>query len=495
MSQLDEPNVKLPLAASYNPRGVAAFTNVFTNALDQRKINCIYEVAKNSLTEKATVYLTKRPGVTIVNGSWGTTGQVAYFLAQKPGTVEFGGENIWLFSTSGNDIRASDSSTTTVIVTASGYAPAYVDKTALSGVDNLVVQLKNASNVQTVWFSTAIGTFTQITDGDFPAPLGKMEFQDGYAFAIASTNRIHNSDLNSLANWTATNFITKQIVQDFPIGLARLGNQIIAFGGDTMEVFVNAGNATGSPLQTVPNLFHRVGLGAQNAVGQTHYYANSGKRLYFFGRRKGSGGVFIYDGAQVVKISPSFIDKILNDRDVAQSVYSVSRVLFNGMEAIAFALDLTTATTQRWLMYIPEWNEWFEWNSTVFTPVNDGYFFLGVGANQHQIYEFRVVDKWQDDTTSYQFLTQFQLPKDGSAVKRMPMCGVVADTARSAQTLSVQFSDDDGQNWTTARTIDMTAQKKNLYRNGAFRDGRQVRLFNTDSLATRLEKFIARIDG
>jgi hypothetical protein len=61
--QLDKPNLELPLAASYNSRGVAGFTNTVTNSLDQRKVNAVYELYKNPLTGKDTLYVVKRPGV------------------------------------------------------------------------------------------------------------------------------------------------------------------------------------------------------------------------------------------------------------------------------------------------------------------------------------------------------------------------------------------------------------------------------------------------
>jgi hypothetical protein len=148
VSKPDEPNVTIPFAASYNTRGIAGFTNAVTNALDQRKINCAYELYKNGISGKDTLYLVKRPGVADVGSTYGTSGQAGYLWEVAAGASTNAAANRWVFSTSGNDVRASDSSTTTVIVTASGYAPAFVDKTAISGTDTVVVQLRNASGTQ-----------------------------------------------------------------------------------------------------------------------------------------------------------------------------------------------------------------------------------------------------------------------------------------------------------------------------------------------------------
>lgn len=492
--QLDKPNLVLPLASSYNERGMAGFTNTFTNALDQRRINAMYEVAKNALTGKVSLTLVKRPGTSIATETFGTSGQVGYLVFLKPGATDYGAASHWVFSVSGSDVRASDSSGTTTILTAANNRPFLVDKTAISGAETLVLQTINASFMQRVWFSTAIGTFTEITDGDFTALThkGKMEHLDGFALILTSTNRIYNADLNSLVNWTASNFITKQIVQDIPLGLMRLGSQILAFGAETMEVFVNAGNATGSPLRTVPELSRRVGISdpAQPA-GKTSYYAVIDNRLYFHGQIGGGrgAGLFMYDGSKIERVSTQFIDKMLEET----AVYGIWPVSVSGQEGVAVALDLVTATTQRWLMFFPRLNEWFEWNSTVVMPINSGQFCLGVGSNQHRLYDFVVTDTYQDNGTNYQWLTQFMLPSDGNHVKFMAMCGVIGDVARSAESIAVSFSDDDYQTWSTARNIDLTSNKPHIYRCGSFKK-RAVRLSYTGANDVRLQNFVARVN-
>src|SRR5260221_9836332 len=77
---IDEPNVIIPLASSYNERGVAGYTHSITNSEDQRKINCFYELAKNPMTGKGTLTLSKRTGVTLSGNILGTTLQTAYLI-------------------------------------------------------------------------------------------------------------------------------------------------------------------------------------------------------------------------------------------------------------------------------------------------------------------------------------------------------------------------------------------------------------------------------
>ncbi len=490
MRYLDEPNFSVPLANSYNERGVAGATTIFTSGKDQRKINCVYETAQNAASGKSTLYLTKRPGCAISATTYGISGVSSYLITN--GYFQPLAATQLVFYKEGSDVKVSDGTTSTVILNTATLIPTYLAKTSISGNEHVVVQLTNTSSLsQKVYFSSSVPVWTEITPPG-TGFRGQMAFMDGFAFlADPNTNKIYNSDLNSLSSWNPTNFITKQIAQDVPLGLARLGKQIIAFGQNTVEVFQNAGVEVGSPLQTVPQLATRIGLIERaDAFSSKTYYAIIGSKMYFIGRLSGgskSVGVFTFNGSSFDKISPPFIDKLI------PVYFQVGSIGVNGQTAFYIALDAAPSSPQRWLMYFPAWNEWFEWNSTVICPTNGGNYFLGVGANQNRIYEFPGTNIWQDDGTNYQFLTQFALPSKGNADRRMQFCGVVGDIATSTLALSIKFSDDDYQTFSSSRTVDMTDTKTNIYRCGSFQK-RAVQLSYTGDQEVRLEKFVARIE-
>lgn len=503
----DEPNFVVPLATSVTQRGAAGYTHSITNSEDSRKLNCVYEVSKNPLTGKGTLVLSKRPGVSDQGQSYGSSTQTVYLAVQAPmlSNTSQGDYFTWIINVSGGQIRASSSSVSTNIVAFGTNAPGYIDKTNISGTDTVVFQTVPfaTSSPHRVWYSSAIATWTEITDVDFTGLIhrGKMEHMDGYAFILESQNRIFNSDLNSLANWTATSFLTKQIVQDVPVGLAKLNNQILAFGQETVEMFYNAGNAVGSPLSPIRHLHQRIGLVApiQTADEKGHYYAVSGNKLYFVGRNtvgKSSVGVFSYDGSAFSKVSTSYIDEIIGERvfSVTGGFSSVNSCGINGQQGIAFLLTNMNVSAPRWLMYFPVWNEWFEWTSSVFLPINNGENYLSCGTNlKNKIYKFSPSDNWQDAGTSYQWFTQFRLPNKGSARRFMPLYGVEADTSRGANNLTVEVSDDDCVSFSTLGTIDLTQDRKVLFRGGSFRN-RHIRLGNTNDAETRIQNFIAQVN-
>ena len=498
---LDKPNVVLSLASSYNIRGNTAFTDTFTNGLDQRKINSIYRPVQNAITGKNTLYLCKRPGVAVSSDSFGDSGQVGYLVVLKPGYTSQANDQMWVFSVSGNDIRVSDSAGTTTIVTAAGYIPAHWDVTSISGTDTGILQIRNSSQAQRFFYASTRASWTEITDAEFAALTirGRMENMDGYVFVLDSMNRIYNSDLNSISSWGASNYITKQIKQDDANTLAEFKSQLIAAGTSTFEVFVNAGNPTGSPLRSVKELSQDYGILRPAATGGNTAVL-LGDFLYFVGRPGNAAfsiGLFAWNGSRVERVSTPSIEAIISQNPFSSSfrIFSVGTVFIYGQEAIYICFTPVSATTQTWLMFFPQWKEWFEWTSTVFSPVNNGSAFLGVGSNQHKIYNMLNIsgNSFQDAGTDYTWTHQFQLPSDGNQRKFMPYLGLKGDTARSAQAITVEKSDDDYQTFQTLGTIDMTGKQKRLVRCGSYEGARVIRLSHSGNTEVRLSQFLARI--
>jgi len=512
VSPLDKPNVTIPLAMSYNTRGfAAAAANAMTNAIDQRKINCVYEPIANQATGKKTLYLAKRPGLSKLSSDFGLSASDKAWLVtdfKLPSTGPF----VWIFFTNGTTQSASNGSSHPTIVTAS-LQPIYVTKTSLSGLGYVVVQYVNSSGVQRVFFAAMsdITTWTEITDSDFSAStaVGMMAHRDGFAHILGTDNKIRSSDLNSLSAWSATSFISRAVVEDQACGLIQHDRITLAFGAETVEGFQNAGNTTGSPLSR-NGITARIGLGGPHvssgagyATGTRHYSAALGSRTYFIGAEAGrdyEASLYAFNGQTFENVSTPAIRKILSAGPTAGTEpYHVSAFSFYGQDAIGIALDVPTATTQRWLVFNPSWNEWFEWQSTEVQPVCSGGYFIGAhnGNGPRKLHRFQNdgTEKWVDGaSTAYTMTAQFKLPKGDNARQRMPWCGVVGDSASSASSVvGVSFSDDDYPTFSTARDIDMSQRKKHIYRCGSYRD-RAVRLTHSHASACRLEKFIARIE-
>jgi len=493
--------LSVPLALSYDTRGILANTSM-TNGRDQRRVNCYYEILRGALNTNPTVILNRRPGVTVDAGTYGANTQVGYIVSYDP--ADTWGADPWLFVKDGTANKVVNSSTSTTILTDTNFYPRFVDHVRLGDTEYCVVQLQDSntpaatSNSQKVYYASVIGTWTQISDADFTGiqHRGKMEFMDGYAFIGDARNRIYQSYLNDMATWAAGDYIGRTIVTDPTQGLIKHRNHLCLFGEESVEVFVNSGSGgdgAGTVLERIPFSTQRVGLssvaggGSGGMTGKTNYYATIGDLVFFLGRLGGRGSnessLIYYNGRTFEKASRMVEDKILS----STTTYSVQTVNFGGKIAVGIQLTAPTASTQRWLMFFPDINDWFEWESTIFSPVNNGVYYIGID-NSDKLYTFSAANNWRDEGTDFTMTVQFRLPLDDFRWRTMSMCGVIADTLSTSQNLGVSFSDDDGTTWSTARNIDLSTKKKELTGCGGFRE-RSVRLTHTGTGEVRMRRF------
>lgn len=492
-------NISIPLALSNDTRGGLAYANMVAGK-DQRRVNCIYEITRASVGVPPDVVLTKRPGVTIDAGTYGAGSQVQFLVARDPaGTWD---PTAWVFVEDGTNCKVVNSSTSTTILNDTNYQPRFWETININGVENILVQLQNIASpsgtpAQKTYTSTAIATWTEIADADYTglSHRGKIEAMDGFLFQAEARHRIYQSNVNNLGTWSTNDYLTKSISQDPPQGLAKIKNQILFFGVETVEMFTNQGNTAGSVLGRVAHTAQRVGLGSvagggSGLVGKTSYYVTLGDFMFFAGRFAGQAVdtcCIAYNGSRFEKISRPYEDKLLS----STTVYGVHRIAFRGCVGVAFQLTLPTAATQRSLVFFPDLNDWFEFESTVWSPVNNGTHYAGI-ANTQKLYTFPASDNWQDDGTNFTMTAQFRIQLPDGTWHTMPQCGLIADTAGSTLNLGVQFSDDDGVTWSTSRDIDLSQARKELFACGGFRE-RMVRITHTGSGEVRLRKFFASI--
>lgn len=509
MSDYEKPNLSIPLANSYNERGINGYTSTITSGIDQRKLNLIYEPVNNAITGRSTLYTTKRPGIAVSVNALGSlssgVGAIPYLMTSLLGTPPSTTNSpcsIDKTPSSGRFTSNFGAGTFTIFTESAGagYYPTYVDTTLISGVRNVVVQFRDQSawtvGPSRTWYSTNLTSWTEITDSVFTALTlaGKIEHLGGFAFVMGADNYIYNSDLNSISSWPANNRIQKSIQTDIAAGLAKLGGVLLSFGRESVEGWINNGNPSGSVLASRPDLATNIGL-AMNAGGTTdtrHYSAVESKILYFLGTQTGPGAavsLFAFNGQSFEKVSTPFIDKILSN----QVARHVQRFDVLGRVAIAISMSATSDTPQRWLMYFPVWKEWFEWTSTFIQPVSEGANYLGIGGSQYfnSAGGLFVSNGWTDAVSaSYGMAVQFMLPKTSNGRKFMSWAAVEADTVNAS--LLVEASDNDYSSFATIGIIDLNSRAKRIDRLGSYQN-RAIRLSNSENKEIRLEKFLARI--
>lgn len=302
---------RIPLAGSLIIRNQ---NSAYADTKDQRFVNCFPELVTNSITGSATISASKRPGLvagSIASGYTGCYGTGCYWSG-------YASKIVFPFR-NGTSSRVYDSGGSQIGDTLTGsYGGlySYITETLISGTPYLTWMVTSGAGLWTAWYiAGGGGSWTQITDADFPLnqtpaliTRGPMVHLDGYAFIQDTNGNIWNSDLNSLANWSATSFINAQSEPDVGMGLAKTHNLIAAFGPGSLEFFQNSGNPSGSPLSRVQGS-RRIGV-----AGSLLNIYTASDVIYFIGHdvKAGNIGVYSAEGTLVSKISTPSIDRWLN---------------------------------------------------------------------------------------------------------------------------------------------------------------------------------------
>jgi len=489
-----EDIVRFPLIDTYNTRNIdsSAFSSGASGVVgllivgigyvgatslsikDQKYVNCFPEKVTNKITGKVKTYVTKRPGFAVLNTP--STGNV--------------GSAIKVWSVNSDKVISAFGAVTSTIydgtsslgdITGKAYA---IEETKIGATPYVVIMSEN----NTAWYSTGAAP-SQITDGQYPGNdsrtvIGKPVFVDGYMFVMDNTGRIYNSDLNSVTAWTQDSYITANMYPDAGIGLARFKNLVVALGKNTIEFFyINAANTVGTPLSRYEQGFINFGCISQ------HGYVQLEDTIAWVSASDRSGiGLYVLDGLQPKRVSIPSIDTQLSLVDTSSVFLSAGK--FFGKTWIILVNSSTT------FVYCLEDDMWHEWGgqnvvwhhltgTTSGTRLN---YSLSRTNTTGQVY---VVNPsaltYADDGTT--FTMQLQTQKfDGETInhKFLNKLSVVGDQSDSANTLTIQWSDDDYQTWSTARTVDLNDNNPYLMNCGKFKR-RAFKLTNSVNEAVRLE--------
>jgi len=342
--------------------------------------------------------------------------------------------------------------------------------------------------------------------------VGAFVEMDGYVFYPTDNGNLWNSDLNSVTNYTATSFVQPNMSPDPPIAVARQRNFILVFGPASKEVYYNAGNATGSPLQRVAQAFERIG-----ALDQRSITTVENDIFFVSAPHYGDIGVFKISDLATKKISTPDVDRIVGNIATGGAIYANSFRL-GGYPYLGLFITLASdgpssaillessdymlletsdhilqedtpasnASFVRMLVYNTQLNIWAEWDCMQATFI-DG----GSAGTANQIYATSRVSTggkvyaisplaqgaiFQDDgvTLTTQIRTA-RLDFGSGRRKFIKEIRLIADT-EVAGTVLLEKSDDDYETWQSLGTFDLTNAKKSIATGGSHLDGRAYRL-------------------
>lgn len=444
---------------------------------DQIFTNCYPEIQKNPVTGTSRVYLNKRPGMsqsavvttTVNNGSYGCCLWSSSSSSASPSVFSFAGSALAkIFRQDVTQVGADISNVNTCY---------FLNDTSVNGVGTLTgIFADSGTGAKEGWYFPEGGSWTQITDSDFPTNLTPyIAHMDGYMFVMGTDGKVTNSDLNSVSTYTAGAYITAQSMPDGGIGVARYKNTIVAIGKYSVEFFRNAGNPTGSVLVPVKDALIRIGGIDQGGARTIFTY---GDTVYWIGINPESGarGVYRLNGSQAEKVSNPYIDKRLSE-DTIQGFSGA----FNshGMSHILMATGSQSAPA-----YCVDTNTW--WNFQTFGDGGSGpvlqavvgsivgadsaaNYFSDTNIGSNRIYTMdAAVPVYQDATSTYRMLVRTETIDFGTDRKKFyQKFKIIGDRQTTNSPVSVAYSDDDYATSTSAGTIQMSSTVNVLTRLGS----------------------------
>lgn len=344
---------------------------------------------------------------------------------------------------------------------------------------------------------------TQITDADLPTAvyISGLVSLDSYLFiGKVSGGRIYNSDLNTGLSWTSGNFLTDQSSGDtFAYVGAIIGykNYLISFKQNSINFFYDAANAAGSPLAVVEGARKSISCFHQRSIAQA-------EDIIVFAAKSTSGKIQIValDGLTIKPISDPFNEKLLESISgtAVSDLFMGELIRIDGN--ILYLFNITNTAGGSVLVFDIGQKQMYEWQSSLVSETNASqlglrHFIYNIDKNKilacatytghtGKIYEL-TTSVYQDISTAINFeVVTPNLDFSTNKKKFMTRLTVIGDEQTSTSNMTIEWSDDDYQTWSTARTVDLSKSNPTIYNLGSFVK-RAFRLKSTANTPIRLE--------
>src|SRR3990167_1351075 len=451
-----------------------------TGTTDQRFVNVLFEAIPNELTNETLFNCIKRPG--LANHTQPSAGAAA-------------GRGIYAWPATGKIYSVFDnkiwSNTTDLGVTLAGSSGRvwFVERPTSSGTRMLIVS--DGADNYNIETNDTITQIDENDDAQYPTSnLGSIVFLDGYIFQAQSDGQLWNSDLNSVTAWTSTSFLNVDTHGGDLEAIHIQKEQIIAFTKNRLEFFFNNGNPTESPLLKIDQNTLGFGLAHKNSL------AFSGETCCFVSENSadGDGGrrvMMIQSLNKVTEISTPNINRFLAAEGTSISTCSAWMERVAGQ--LVYVLNLDSA--ERTFVYSIDTGMWCEWENAAgngkfpgdYVTSLNGVIYVQDRANG-RVYTLSNTT-YQDSGVTFTVILQPYRMNHGTNQRKFERAlSIVGDTVASS-TVSVSWSNDDHNNFTTARSVDMSTAAKRLTGCGSYNE-RVYKFTNATNTALRVKAFI-----
>lgn len=445
----------VPFVGSIVDRGIDPVSTALPTK-DQLFENCLFYKTKNPFTGKETTFVERRPGIPTTASNISIS---SYLLAtglyfwKALGTVcKYGYSGalvhqITITDTGGDNLLSA---------VANNFITGIIEVKNSSGVNSLLVTTTNASLLTSCGlFADGDAAFTAVT---LPSgAVGSLVHMNGYTFVASTDGRIYNSPLNNPAG-SYTDFIGADFESDSLRTLAKVGDGLVAFGTHSFEIYRIGEQTTGSPLQRIPEASQKIGVYFPLGTMRRPCLTEGDNTLWWVGTNENNLGLYTMTGGKPEKISGAFEDKLL----LAAGTGTLIKYLEIGNKKLVMVyLD------EFWLVYDIDDKIWNIWSSGYAHTAFDVWY------NTHNTRQLIILDKvnpvywiWSPgDTVPYKDVTVDITRKirtspvdfDTNSYKDFPSLAVIGDKATTTSNISIRWTKDDYQNWSTTKNIDMSS--------------------------------------
>jgi hypothetical protein len=463
ISPYSPKNDRIPLAGNMSNRlGAATKDQVFYNVLP--------EGTKNDITDAKKVWLNKRGGFTadLTVDAGGGVGRAIFYWSATGKVYSIIDDKLYSNATS---IKTLATSTGTCWI---------IEFLTSAGGQTLIV----GDGVDLYEVSTS-DVVVEITDGDMPTTQITPQFFDSYLFVIkANTPSIYNSEVDDPTAWDPTNFLSAEQYPDNLVALSRQVNYLVAFGSKSVEFFWDAANASGSPLLRQESVSLKVGLAARDSVAQVD------RRIAFVGQSEtGEPAVWEFEALTAKEISNEAIRKILAAE--GSNLPSATAWYCTHKGHTLYVLNLNART----LVYDCGEKVWVDWsinNASAHAVLP--FKFATEGANNKilvlhntdgKIYRLDPEVHTDDAGAILVKIVTDRLDFNSNNFKSLMGAALIADQ-QSSGTVTLDWSDDDYQTWSSSRTLNLVAGRAYTKAGGVFRR-RAFRLQHSTNAPFRAE--------
>lgn len=404
------PSATIPLAGSYNQRGINAAA-VLTALEDQRFLNCKFRLVKNPVTGSSEFYVEKRDGWGVdstisagnsstgiikplsINGTitaFGNTDSTIYYASTSVGTITGRAlhftettissvTHIMIKSSDGTGWYYVDGAKDTLTYTADGNNSTTITDIKVAGVNSVsglyvgqkltagtnitagsrIVSINATAFTAVLDTATTGGAFNDVSITKEPvakiisanfittgAYISAFAEMDGFLFYTTDDGNVRNSNLNSVTNYTAMDSLSPNLSPDEPRAIVRQGQAIVVLGAASKEVYSNPGTNASGSP-----LQRQTGPFQKVGVLDQRSVVSLGDDVYFVSSpQEGDLGVYRMRGVQAEKISTPEIDMIIGTVNASGGAFYASAFKLGGYSYFGVSISSASEVAEELLL-------------------------------------------------------------------------------------------------------------------------------------------------